>query len=548
MDSPFEVAPPRADVIGASMYTHTDGRVHLSLCVSEFTDPFTDPNWIVGVSGAEWGFDVDGDGLWDYRVVTFHDGTTLTAGVFDALDRETCPRSLVDTAPTDFGIEVHPGFMVGVDASCLDYPSSVSWYAAFTYDTEFGTAVDVVPDGDAYAGPTRFSPERPALDRINAVKPVRLLDTRPGWPTADGRFAGLGTLRGGSEIQLPVVRRGGVSILAASVMLNVTAIGSSADGFLTVWPCGRPRPNASQVNFRLGQIVANSVLAEVGTNGSVCVYSPVDVEVVVDVNGWAALGASPNSVLPARLLDTRPAPVGATVDGRFAGVGRRQALSITEIPVVNRGGVPADASAVILNVTAVQPSTAGFLTIWSCDEPKPLASSVNYAAGAFVPNAVVAQIGSRGSICLYTLGDADVLIDVNGYVPASGTLVPTTPARLLETRVLTPPGLLDSRYFGIGRLAARSTTELVVAGRSVVPSDALAVVLNVTAISTSGAGFITVWPCGQPMPVASNLNTIGPAVANAVLAKVGVNGTVCIYTSNELDLAVDLNAFVPAPT
>jgi hypothetical protein len=40
------------------------------------------------------------------------------------------------------------------------------------------------------------------------------------------------------------------------------------------------------------------------------------------------------------------------------------------------------------------------------------------------------------------------------------------------------------------------------------PSNATAVALNVTVVTPSGSGYITVWPCGLPMPLASNLNFV----------------------------------------
>ena len=84
--------------------------------------------------------------------------------------------------------------------------------------------------------------------------------------------------------------------------------------------------------------------------------------------------------------------------------------------VTGRAGVPTTAAAVMLNVTAVFPSGAGYLTVFPCGQPQPLASSVNYGPGVVVPNAVLAKVGFDGNVCIYTLADTDVLVDVNGYV------------------------------------------------------------------------------------------------------------------------------------
>ena len=68
--------------------------------------------------------------------------------------------------------------------------------------------------------------------------------------------------------------------------------------------------------------------------------------------------------------------------------------------------------------------------------------------------------------------------------------------------------------------------------------------LNVTAVSPDGIGFLTVFPCGSDLPKASNVNYgPGDVVANAVLAKIGDGGKVCIYTEAGTDLIADVNAF-----
>ena len=91
-------------------------------------------------------------------------------------------------------------------------------------------------------------------------------------------------------------------------------------------------------------------------------------------------------------------------------------------------------------------------------------------------------------------------------------------------------------------------TAVAVAGRAGVPVGAAAVVLNVTVVGPQGGGYVTVFPCGSALPLASNVNVdgAGQTVANAVIAKVGVGGSVCVYTSNATHLVVDVSGFFPA--
>ena len=106
------------------------------------------------------------------------------------------------------------------------------------------------------------------------------------------------------------------------MVLNVAAVLPTAAGFLTVFPCGQPRPNASNLNYVIGDQIANSVLARVGTGGNVCIYSSAETDVLVDVSGYFTDFVSlVQLALPSRMLDTRT-PTGQTVDGLHQAVGR----------------------------------------------------------------------------------------------------------------------------------------------------------------------------------------------------------------------------------
>ena len=214
---------------------------------------------------------------------------------------------------------------------------------------------------------------------------------------------------------LPVAGRGGVPVDAAAVVLNVTVTEPEADGFVTVYPCGTDRPNASNVNFTAGLTIANAVTARLGTDGSVCVFTLATTHLVVDVGGFHPATPSFGSLSPARLLETRDGPGMSTIDGQSLAIGRRSPFSVTAVQVTDRGGVPADATAVALNVTVTGPSGPGFVTVFPCGQSRPNASNLNYAAGQTIANAVTARVGSGGTVCLFTQSSADLIVDVNGF-------------------------------------------------------------------------------------------------------------------------------------
>jgi hypothetical protein len=249
------------------------------------------------------------------------------------------------------------------------------------------------------------------------------------------------------------------------------------------------------------------------------------------------------SLSPARLLDSRIG--GATVDGQLAGIGQRPTGSVTEVQVAGRGCVPTDATAVVLNVTVVQARVGGYASVFPCGEAVPNASNLNFAAGQTVPNAVVAKVGAGGKVCVFAEVPFDLLVDVNGYVPAGSAVGSLSPARLLDSRA--GGATVDGQLANIGQRGAGSITEVPVAGRGGVPASATAVVLNVTAVQAATGGYASVFPCGEAVPNASNLNfAAGQTVPNAVVAKVGAGGAVCVFAERPIHLLVDVNGFVGA--
>lgn len=366
--------------------------------------------------------------------------------------------------------------------------------------------------------------------------PGRLADTRPGGSTIDGLVAGGGPVGAGQVLHVPVTGRGGVPADAAAVSLNVTIADPADAGYATVWPCDQPQPNASNLNYQ-GATIPNAVITKVAADGAVCIYTVAAAHVLVDVNGSFVADSDYTPLVPARVLDTRAG--GSTIDGLAVGDGPIGAEVTYRFPVAGRGGVPAGAAAVSLNVTAVDPQAAGYATVWPCDEVRPNASNLNYGAGATIPNAVLTKLDGEGQICIAPSATTDVLVDVNGAFAGTDTFEALVPARLADTR---PGGTtIDGQSAGEGVVAANGTLSVQVAGRGGLAADSGAASLNVTAVDPGEAGYLTVWPCDRPQPNASNLNYAqGQTIPNAVLSQVGADGRVCIFTSAPTHVLVDV--------
>lgn len=231
---------------------------------------------------------------------------------------------------------------------------------------------------------------------------------------------------------------------------------------------------------------------------------------------------------PTRVLDTR-VPIGVTNKApvRSGGV------------VKLKLGLPADATAVVLNLTVTHAKSAGFLTIYPDGSPQPASSNLNFAAGETRANLSTVAV-SDGSVDIANhSSSADLVADLVGYytndaATAGTSYYPVNPARLLDTR---------STHSAI---SAGSLLPLQVTGRMGVPdSNVSAVVLNVTEADATVSGFFTVFAAGRSRPGVSNLNfTKGSVVPNLVTVPVGTDGKVDIYNNaGRTDAVVDVEGY-----
>jgi hypothetical protein len=199
-------------------------------------------------------------------------------------------------------------------------------------------------------------------------------------------------------------------------------------------------------------------------------------------------------------------------------------------------GIPSDASAYSLNVTAVPKGQLGYLTTWPTGLAQPLVSTLNATTGSITANAAIVPAGSSvsGEVSVYVSDPSDVVLDVNGYFAAPGanglSLYTTTPCRALDTR--STSGAFNGTL-GVG-----------VENSSCAPSSkAQAYVLNATVVPASSLGYLTLWPAGQTQPVVSTLNATDGAVTSNMAIVPTVNGSIDAFSSNPSQLILDLSSY-----
>jgi hypothetical protein len=353
--------------------------------------------------------------------------------------------------------------------------------------------------------------------------PVRVLSTR------DGINAVPGAVAGGTTRTLKLTDANGIPAYATAVALNVTVTNPTAASFVSVYPEGQyaigQTPATSNLNFNPGQTIANMVVVNLPSNGSgrlTFFNEQGNADILADVVGYFSPGSGDRfnpTTVPDRVLDTR--------GGNQLGAKAPRSVQITG---AGQGFVPAGATAVVLNVTAVNNTAGGYLSVYPGDQVTvPNASNINFVPGKVIPNLVVARLSSSGSITIYNdAGTTDVLVDVLGYFVSGsggGSFGAVNPSRILDTRT------------GVGAAAEmvgpRGSIELTVLGQGGVPAtNVRTVLLNVTAAGPTAESFITVWPDGARTQT-SNLNTTaGQNIPNLVLAKVGTDGKVRLYNDN----------------
>ncbi|KAB1916004.1 hypothetical protein [Micromonospora sp. AMSO31t] len=360
-----------------------------------------------------------------------------------------------------------------------------------------------------------------------------LLDTRSGI----GGYTG--ARPAGSTASVQALGVGGVPATGVDALLvDVTAISSTGNTHLTVYPDQTTRPTASSLNASVGEVISNSVVVKVGTNGKVAVYNNSgNTHIKLDVQGYFKSsydGVTGSGFVPVdhtRVVDTRTGL--GTTTGTIASGGTR---TVT----LTGGVVPAGAKAAMVDLIVTGATNGGWATLAPANEPA-AASGIDYLVGTTSMGLSV-KLPADGKVVINNRGSAvHVAITVQGYFTSG----PTTGAGL---RPILASRLLDTRANGGTAVPANGTVDVAVGGTNGLPTRGIAgAVLNVTAVSPATGGFLTVWPLGgtQPTPSTDNFTAGQIARSSLVVSKVGTEGKVRIKnnSSGTVHLLVELQAW-----
>jgi alpha-tubulin suppressor-like RCC1 family protein len=358
---------------------------------------------------------------------------------------------------------------------------------------------------------TTAEPAAPA-STFTPLSPVRVMDTRND--TGGVR----GTVDTGETITLNLAAH--VPANATAVVLNVTGVDAMTPTYVTVFPAGLPRPNASNLNLSYADTRPNQVTVTLGTTRAVSLYNNYgSIHLVADLAGYYSTGSGAKftPLPPKRTLDTR-------LSGGPVGAGGVRTVDLT-------GHIPASATAVTFNLTATNPTAATFVTAFPTGASRPDVSNLNVPTGETRPNLVTVAVGADRKVSLYNnAGSTDLLVDVTGfYTPEYGNhFIPFNPKRVLDTRN------------GSGALGPRGHHLLDLADE--LPLTATGVVMNLTGVDATASTYVTAWADVGEAPNASNLNlTPGQTVANAAVVAFSNDRIVAmVNNAGDVHLIADL--------
>lgn len=385
-----------------------------------------------------------------------------------------------------------------------------------------GTPADVVaPTGAGY----------------EAITPKRILDTRT---TTGGHKAPLGA---GATLQLSVP---GLPADATAVAINLTGTGVTGTTYLSAYPGGTAYPNTSNVNLtKLDSTAAVFAIVTV-RNGAITIRNAAGTaNVVVDELGYFGTGAETGRLTSLsaahRVLDTR------TI------VGNHHSKLVSGGTVTINPGVPPGATAAVVNLTATGMASGGH--VGAAPACSSASSTLNY--GKYTrANLAIVKLSALGRFCIQASGGAvDLIVDVQGYISASGSdyVALPSPGRVVDTRTGNG-GLVGAR--SPRPLGSATTSVLYGSNVGVVPASATALFTNVVEATATNSGYLTLFPGRtKPSPLTSNLNfSPGRTVSNAVIATlpaasatVADRNRVGIYNSNgNTNVVVDVFGYFRA--
>ncbi len=422
------------------------------------------------------------------------------------------------------------------------------------------------PSGTSLPNPGSLLVFPPSKEPFNAINPTRICDTRPVQPGVASNQCNLhqtGVLQTNVPIEVNVLGSYGVPLSATAVVITLTATDTILNGYLSVSSTSQNFPNTSSLNFENGQNASNTItVATVNLNGFFITAENGETAVVVDLLGY--YGPNTNSsgyfvpTSPARICDTRPLQLGVSANqcNNLASGPIRQGATLT-LKVDGNGGIPSTGvEAVVLNVTAINPTSSGYLTLYPANVSQPATSNLNFTQGEIIPSSVIVDVPSNGDITIFNYLDApnsstsetNIAVDTEGYftdgssIPTNGGLyTPVTFDRICDTRPVQNQVVVNQCNNNGAGGTLSPNTNISIATPPYSSQPIIAILANVTAVNATTSSYVTVFS-GSSLPTTSNLNFVqNDVVANSTYTMLSPTNSFNIYNyAGNVDIVVDV--------
>ncbi|WP_333766907.1 LamG-like jellyroll fold domain-containing protein [Streptomyces sp. IBSBF 2435] len=437
-------------------------------------------------------------------------------------------------------------FIVGANKNGGSSPTS--FYTGHLSDVETWAGAAIPPTQP-------FSP----ASYHQAITPTRILDTRStsGLANTSGITAGTATVAADSVTTLKiagdsVTSTAGTTIPVPSsvtaVAIDTTAVNQTVSGYVTAYADSLQRPVTSSTNFTANSATTGYQIVPVGTDGRIDLFTHGStVALVVDMTGYfTSDSARPGNqtytplATATRALDTRS----SRANTNLASTGTVPANTPFTLTINGVAGVPANATAIAINLTTADATGNGYLQAYATGAAPAAATSLTYdTSSALASMAADTPIGTGGTITIYNHGNATaVLVDIVGYytnATTGQTYHPVSPTRLVDTRNGTGGNANPIGASGIYTLTQANVQQITTA-----TTPTLATML--TEATATGTGFAVAYPTDAAVPPTSNLDWVTGAInANLALTPTNAASEIDIknHSDGDLDLVIDCSGY-----
>ena len=396
-----------------------------------------------------------------------------------------------------------------------------------------------------------------------SIEPERILDTRQSGPNTYSHYVENDTPLGAdTTLTLPITgdtvtpaTSGAPTTIpatATAVAADITVLGGTSNGYVTIYADGTQQPITSATNYGINSTVTGYQIVPLGQDGKIDLYnaSTGTAHVLVDITGYFTSDISLTGdqtyhplATAQRIFNTYSSDANTSLTK----TGPVAASTAFTVGIQNVDGIPANATAVAINLTTTNETGGGFLEVYATGTVPAADTALTYSSAIGDASlSADAPVGTGGTITIDNLGSAaNVLGDVSGYYTndTTGQAYHTVnPTRLLDTRSGIGTGTA-----GAGAIAANSTYPIAATDTDqITTATSPTFALQLTIAGSTTIGDAIAYATGATEPQTSNINwNTNQIIANLALTPTSSTGsfTIANQSNGATQLVIDTSGY-----